>query len=124
MNIGILTPGYSRDAQDWSLPFLQNLADELSRHVDVRVIALRYPHTRQPYTVNRVQVYPMGYGTHSRSLRRLQLWIDTLRLVLQLHQQKPFDVLHAIWSDETGLLATWVGKLLGIPTVTSIAGGE
>jgi glycosyltransferase involved in cell wall biosynthesis len=124
MNIGILTPGFSKDAQDWALPFLQNLADELSKYSDVRVIALRYPHTRQPYTLNRVQVHPLGYGANTRGLHRLQLWMDTLRLIQKLHAEKPFDVLHAMWSDETGLLATWAGKLLGIRTVTSIAGGE
>jgi glycosyltransferase involved in cell wall biosynthesis len=124
MNIGILTPGFSKDADDWALPFLQNLTDELSKYSDVRVIALRYPHTRQPYSLNRVQVYPLGYGANTRGLRRLQLWLDTLRLIQKLHVEKPFDVLHAIWSDETGLLATWAGRLLGIPTVTSIAGGE
>src|SRR5688572_7480541 len=101
MNIGILTPGFSKDAQDWALPFLQNLTDELSRYGDVRVIALRYPHTRQPYTVNQVQVYPLGYGSNTRSLRRFQLWMDTLQLISKLHSEKPFDVLHAIWSDET-----------------------
>jgi hypothetical protein len=109
MNIGILTPGFSKDVDDWALPFLQNLADELSQHGDVRVIALRYPHTRQPYIVNRIQVYPLGYGANTRGLRRLQLWLNTLRLIQKLHAEKPFDVLHAIWSDETGLLATWAG---------------
>jgi glycosyltransferase involved in cell wall biosynthesis len=124
MNIGIFTPGFSRDSDDWALPFLQNLTDELSQYADVRVIALRYPHTRQPYTVNRAQVHPLGYGANTRGLRRLQLWLDTLRLIQNLHAEKPFHVLHAIWSDETGLLATWAGWLLGIPAVTSIAGGE
>jgi glycosyltransferase involved in cell wall biosynthesis len=124
LNVGILTPGFSKDAQDWALPFLQNLTDELSLHVDVRVIALRYPHTRYPYNINQVQVYPLGYRANTRGLRRLQLWLDTLRLIRKLHSEKPFDVLHAIWSDETGLLATWAGRLLGIRTVTSIAGGE
>jgi glycogen synthase len=124
MNIGILTPGFSANADDWALPFLQNLTDELSKQDEVCVIALRYPHQRQPYRVNRVQVYPLGYGSNTRGVRRLQLWLDTLRKIVALHREKPFDVLHAIWSDETGLLATWAGRLLGIPVVTSIAGGE
>jgi glycosyltransferase involved in cell wall biosynthesis len=41
-----------------------------------------------------------------------------------LHREKPFDVLHAMWADETGLLAAWAGRLLGVPSVVSIAGGE
>ncbi|MDQ7023949.1 MAG: glycosyltransferase [Anaerolineae bacterium] len=124
MNIGILTPGFSANSDDWALPFLQNLVDELSTEEDVRVIALRYPHQTQPYAINQVRVYPLGYGSDTRGLRRLQLWTATLRKIIGLHREKPFHVLHAIWADETGLLATWAGRLLNIPTVTSIAGGE
>ena len=37
---------------------------------------------------------------------------------------KPFDLLHAMWADETGLIAGWAGRRLGIPVVVSILGGE
>ena len=121
MNIGILTPGFSAHADDWAIPFLQNFACELD---DVRVIALRYPHQRQSYTVHGAQVHPLGYGAGAQSVRRFRLWLDALRLIRRLHHEKPFDALHAVWSDETGLLAAWAGRWLGIPTVTSITGGE
>lgn len=124
MNIGLLTPGFSVHEDDWAIPFLQNLVRELARTDDVRVIALRYPHHRQPYQIYGAQVYPLGYGAGAHGLRRMHLWLDALRLINRLHREKPFDVLHAIWSDETGLLASWAGRWLGIPTVTSIAGGE
>jgi glycosyltransferase involved in cell wall biosynthesis len=124
MNIGILTPGFSANEEDWAIPFLQNLVGQLAQTDDVRVIALRYPHQRQPYSVNGAQVYPLGYGAGAHGLQRMRLWLDALRLIRRLHHENSFDVLHAIWSDETGLLASWAGRWLGIPTVTSIAGGE
>lgn len=124
MNIGILTPGFSAHEDDWAIPFLQNFVTELARTDDVRVIALRYPHHQQPYQVHSVQVHPLGYGAGAQGLQRMRLWLDALRLIRRLHREKAFDVLHAVWSDETGLLAAWAGRWLGIPTVTTITGGE
>src|SRR5690606_30167599 len=69
-------------------------------------------------------VHPLGAGSYVRGGRRLKLWWDALRLVERLHRQQPFDVLHAMWADETGLLAAWAGRLLGIPIIVSILGGE
>jgi glycosyltransferase involved in cell wall biosynthesis len=36
----------------------------------------------------------------------------------------PFTVLHAFWALDTGLAATWMGRLLGVPVVVSVGGGE
>jgi glycosyltransferase involved in cell wall biosynthesis len=123
MRIGILLPGFSRDADDWAIPVQQNLAHELASTDDVRIIALRYPHQRTPYTLGGAAVYPLGAG-QGRGVGRLRLWWNTLRLIRRLHRQQPFDVLHAMWADETSLVAVWAGRLLGIPVVVSVLGGE
>jgi glycosyltransferase involved in cell wall biosynthesis len=52
------------------------------------------------------------------------LWWQALHLIRRLHREQPFDVLHAMWADETGLIAAWAGRRLGIPVVVSILGGE
>ena len=124
MNIGFLIPGFSAHADDWAIPVHQHLTQALAKQHDVRVITLRYPHNTQPYTIGDMQVYPLGVGAWTRGWRRFYLWIRTLRIIRKLHQQKPFDILHALWVDETGLLAGWAGKFLGIPSVVSIGGGE
>ena len=124
LKIGLLTPGFGADEHDWAIPFLQNLVHELAQVDDMRVIALRYPHTRQSYVAFGARIYPLGYGSWARGGRRFALWQAALRLIRRLHQAQPFDVFHAMWSDETGALATWAGRWLGIPVVTSITGGE
>jgi len=40
------------------------------------------------------------------------------------HARAGFDVIHAMWADETGVVAALAGKLLRVPVVTSLAGGE
>ncbi len=124
MNIGVLIPGFSSDENDPAIPVQLNLAREQARHLDLRIIALRYPHRRDQYGVFGAQVYSLGYGAWTRGARRLQLWLETYRLLSRLHREQPFDVLHAMWADETGLIAGWFGKTHNIPVVVSILGGE
>jgi glycosyltransferase involved in cell wall biosynthesis len=123
MNIGILIPGFSSDENDAAIPVQHNLVRELARAHAVRVLALRYPHRRDVYTVFGATVHALGVG-QTRGVGRLRLWLDALWTLRRLHRQKPFDVLHAMWADETGLLAAWAGKLLGVPSAVSVVGGE
>jgi glycosyltransferase involved in cell wall biosynthesis len=123
MNIGILLPGFSSDENDWAIPVQLNLVREMAKNDDVRVLTLRYPHRRDQYSIFGATVYSLGVG-QVRGLGRLNLWMDALLTLRRLHREKPFDVLHAMWADETGLIAAWAGRWLGIQTVVSIAGGE
>ncbi len=123
MRIGCLLPGFSSDPDDWAIPVQQNLAREIAKQDDLRVIALRYPHRRDRYVIDGVIVYSLGAG-QVRGVGRLALWLDALRLITRLHHEKPFDLLHAMWADETGLIAAWAGRRLDVPVVVSILGGE
>lgn len=123
MRVGILLPGFSSSENDWAIPVQLNLVREMAKQDNVRVLALRYPHRRDHYTVHGADVYSLGVG-QVRGLRRLALWVDALLTLRRLHHERPFDVLHAMWADETGLIAAWAGRWLGIPVVVSIAGGE
>jgi glycosyltransferase involved in cell wall biosynthesis len=123
MNIGILLPGFSSDENDWAIPVQLNLVREMAQHDNVRVLALRYPHRRDCYHIFGATVYSLGVG-QVRSVKRMALWWDALQTLRRLHDERPFDVLHAMWADETGLIAAWAGRWLGIPAVVSIAGGE
>ncbi len=123
MNIGILLPGFSSDENDWAIPVQLNLVRELARQDSVRVLALRYPHRRDRYGVSGADVIALG-AAQARGLRRLRLWAEALLMLRKLHREQRFDVLHAMWADETGLIATWAGRVLGVPAVVSLAGGE
>ncbi len=43
---------------------------------------------------------------------------------LELHREAPFDVVHAQYAYPTGLAAMEVSRLLGIPNIVSIQGGD
>ncbi|MFN8374031.1 MAG: glycosyltransferase [Anaerolineae bacterium] len=111
MNIGILLPGFSSDEHDAAIPVQLNLVRTMAQQHDVRVLALRYPHRRDSYDVHGARVHSFGVG-QVRGVGRLRLWLETLLLLRRLHREKPFDVLHAMWADECGLLAAaWAGQL-------------
>ena len=123
MNIGILIPGYAANAHDWPDPVLRRLIGGLAQQHDVRIIALHYPHRHDHYTIDGIPVYSLG-GAQARGLRRLRLWAEAQSVLSELHRQRPFDLLHAMWIDEPGYLAVRAGRRFGIPVVTSVLGGE
>ncbi len=124
MNIGIVIPGFSSDEHDWAIPVQLNLAREQTKHTDYRVIALRYPHRRDRYTVFGARVFSLGFGAWTRGLKRPELWRETLRLLETLHREQPFDVLHAMWAEECGMIVGMFGRKHRIPVVVSVMGGE
>ncbi len=124
MNIGIIIPGFSADADDWCIPVYRNLVRGLAEDHDVRVFPMRYPPTDVPYTFFDAQVFPIGGGSYTHGWRRLGILRRAYHALVAQHTQRPFDVLHAIWADEPGMVANWFGRKHGIPTVVSIAGGE
>src|SRR5579859_5410610 len=123
MRIGLVVPGFSADVGDWCIPALRHLARALAARDDLRVIAVRYPYRAARYTLEGAEVIALG-GAARRGPGTLGVWGRTLDVLRGEHRRRPFDVLHAFWATESGLLAAAAGRVLGIPTVVSLAGGE
>ena len=123
MNVGLVVPGFSADDADWCIPALRHLARTLASTDDVRVIAVRYPYTSARYTVDGVEVIALG-GSVRRGRQALSVWRTALDVLRNEHRRLPFDVLHAFWATESGMLAAIAGRVLHVPTVVSLAGGE
>jgi glycosyltransferase involved in cell wall biosynthesis len=123
MRVGLIVPGFSANAEDWCIPALRHLARALASTGDVRVITLRYPYRAERYTVDGAEVIALG-GAARRGLATLDVWRKALGVVRQEHRRRAFDVLHAFWATESGFLAALAGRLLRIPTLVSLAGGE
>jgi glycosyltransferase involved in cell wall biosynthesis len=116
-------PGFSAHDRDWCIPALRDLARTLAASDDVRVISIRYPYERKRYAVDGVESIALG-GALRHGGATLELWRNVLDTLRQAHHRRPFDVLHAFWATESGLLAALAGRLLGVPTLVSLAGGE
>jgi glycosyltransferase involved in cell wall biosynthesis len=123
MRLGLVVPGFSADPSDWCIPALRHLARSLATGDDVRVVAIRYPYRASRYTIDGVETIALG-GAVCRGAATFGLWRSALSLLRVEHRRRPFDVLHAFWATESGLLAALAGRLLGVPTLVSLAGGE
>lgn len=80
MNIGVLIPGFSSDERDAAIPVQLNLAREQAKYLDLRIIALRYPHRRDHYRIFGAQVYSLGYGAWTRGAHRFVLWLSLIHI--------------------------------------------
>jgi glycosyltransferase involved in cell wall biosynthesis len=123
MNLGIVVPGFSASEDDWCIPALTSLVEQLGRRHRVRVIAIRYPFRRGAYPVRGTEVHALG-GGRLRGIARLSLLSRAVRLVRREHRREPFDLLHAFWADEPGYVAYRAAGRLGIPSVVTLLGGE
>lgn len=123
MKIGIVVPGFSADERDWCIPALRNFVAVLAATDDVVVVALRYPHRAARYSAFGARVIALG-GARRRGVGSATLWRATLAAIRDEHRRSPFDLLHAFWASETGALTAVSGRLLHIPAIVSLAGGE
>jgi glycosyltransferase involved in cell wall biosynthesis len=123
MRLGLITPGFSADEKDWSIPILQTLFTALARSHHVRVFALRYPPGPRSYSFGGFPVHAVG-GAGASGLARGPALLRSLRAILVEARREPFDLLHAFWADEPGFSAVTAGRLLRVPTLVSLMGGE
>jgi glycosyltransferase involved in cell wall biosynthesis len=63
-----------------------------------------------------------GGRIHNIGARRTRL--QALLAIRALHRRSPFDVIHAIWSGACGEVAVCAARMLGVPSVVHVAGGE
>ena len=116
MRIALVVPGgVDRSGEYRVIPALLALMERLSHHHDVQVIAL----TQEPQPA---EWRLAGAHIHNIGVRRTGL--RALLAIYKLHRRSPFDLVHAIWCGPCGLIAAIVGKVLGIPSLIHVAGGE
>ena len=122
MRIALVLPGFSHHANDWAIPALLNLANELARHHDLHIFSQRYP-AKGRYQFNGFTHHALGGGQRFGPAS-LKVWLQSAQAIIRQHQQTPFDVLHAFWADEAGFSAVLAGARLKRPVVVSLGGGE
>ena len=123
MRLALIVPGFSENENDWCIPALRDFVTTLAITDDVCVVALRYPQVNGSYSVFGAKVIALGGGT-GRGVRALDLWRRALGTVISEHRRRRFDVIHAFWADEPGIIAALAGKILRVPSLVSLCGGE
>ncbi len=130
LKIALVVPGFAADAADWCIPALTNLARGLAARpgIELHIYALRYPHRQATYRLRGATVH--AFGGAPLGGRRVWgaslglLWTTFLAALRREHRRAPFALLHGFWATESGYLTAVAGRMLGIPALVHLAGGE
>lgn len=116
MKIALVVPGgVDRSGEYRVIPVLLALMKRLTLHHELHVFALTQEPMRGDWMLAGARVHNIGFK-HTR--RRAVV------AILREHRATPFDVIHSIWSGSCGLIAVAAARMLRIPSVVHIGGGE
>jgi glycosyltransferase involved in cell wall biosynthesis len=116
MRIALVIPGgVDRSLEYRVIPALLALISRLAINNDVQVFALH-----QEIKAGQWQ----AAGAHIRNIGSKHTVVRAVRAICAEHRTAPFDLVHAIWAGWCGVIAVTSGKLLGIPSLVHITGGE
>lgn len=116
MRIALVVPGgVDRSGEFRVIPALIALLARLAREHEVHVFALAQEREPGEWQLAGAHIHNIGVPrTHARAVAA----------VLARHRTARFDLIHAIWSGGCGAVAVVAGKVLRIPTLIHVAGGE
>ncbi|MEO8746255.1 MAG: glycosyltransferase family 4 protein [Rhodanobacter sp.] len=116
MKIALVVPGgVDRSGEFRVIPALLALIERLARVHEVHVFVLRQEAAPCNWKLVGASIHNIGDG-----------WTP-LRAIVAIcleHRHAPFDLLHAIFSGSCSLVAVAAAKLLRLPSLVHIAGGE
>lgn len=116
MRIALVVPGgVDRSGEYRVIPALVALIRRLSLINDVQVFALNQEARAGEWELAGAHIHNIGLP-HSP--------LRAIRAICAMHRSMHFDIVHAIWSGWCGLVAVASGRVLGVPSLIHVAGGE
>jgi glycosyltransferase involved in cell wall biosynthesis len=116
MKLALIVPGgVDRSGEYRVIPALLALIERLSAHHEVHVFALHQESAPATWGLMGARVHNVGRGATR---------VRALRAILREHRAAPFALVQSFFSGACGLIAVAGARLLGIPSVVHVAGGE
>ena len=117
MKLALVVPGgVDRSGEYRVIPALLALIERLAARHELHVFALRQEADPATWTLRNARVHNIGAGvTRLRAVRAI---------LTQHHRVSGFDIVQSIFSGACGLVAVSAARLLRIPSVVHVAGGE
>ena len=120
MRIAIVVPGgVGADGVHAVIPALLSLIERLSSRHEILVLATEQAASPAEYRLAGATIVCLG-GPRLAGMGRLRILASALR---RLRRFRP-DVVHAFWLGPTSSIAVIAGRLLRVPVVASVGGGE
>jgi glycosyltransferase involved in cell wall biosynthesis len=116
MKLALVVPGgVDRSGERRVIPALLALIERLAVLHELHVFALRQEERPATWKLRGAQVHNIG-GRWTRA--------RAVRAILAEHGVSQFDIVQAFFSGASGLVAVSAARMLGIPNVVHVAGGE
>ena len=115
MRIALIVPGGVDPLGVRVIPVLLTLIRRLARDHDVHVFTTHQEPKPGGWPLEGAQIHNLGLPRTA--------W-RAIKAVLTEHRKAPFQIIHSIWAGPWGALAVCAGKLLRVPSVVHVAGGE
>jgi glycosyltransferase involved in cell wall biosynthesis len=116
MKIALVVPGgVDRSGEYRVIPALLALIERLSVRHQVHVFALNQEPMPGEWDLLGARIHNIGPGATR--------W-RAVRAILKEHRSSPFGLLQAFFSGSCGLIAVCAARLLGVPSLVHVAGGE
>jgi L-malate glycosyltransferase len=126
MKIAWITSGFSANEKDYGgAATIHNLARELSQHPDIEltIFSFYYPVRKREYYFYGADVFSFAKEDYTR-LDKLKIWRQCMKKFSELHSLRKFDLIHAMWANEPGHIASKLSRRFNLPLVVNICGGE
>jgi glycosyltransferase involved in cell wall biosynthesis len=116
VKIAIVVPGgVDRTGEYRVIPALLALIARLSSRDEVHVFALAQEPQPASWDLVGARIHNVGVGN-----ARLR----AIRAICAEHRSSAFDVVHSIWSGAAGFVAVAAARILRLPSLIHVAGGE
>lgn len=116
MKLALVVPGgVDRSGAVRVIPALLSLVERLAARDELHVYALRQETRPGTWDLAGARVHNIGAG-----------WtrVRAVRAICDEHRKSPFALVHSIFAGACGLVAVSAARLLRIPSVVHVAGGE
>jgi len=124
MHVCYVAPAYHSTPDDIFMPAIADMVKRVAAVHEVTVIALRHPSRRAPFELGGATVICLGHAQRGGLAGRGRVLGSGLAAVVRRNRQRRIDLLHGLWIDEAGSVASVAARLLRRPSIASIMGGE
>jgi glycosyltransferase involved in cell wall biosynthesis len=123
MRVAMLVPGSLGDPSTrYHVPAQVDLVRELSQTIAVRAFSLtKIDGGDRPFSLGSANVQFVRARWNDSLLLRIRRLVGAC---VRAHRTTPFDLVHGFWMIPAGIAAIIAGRLLRIPSVINVEGGE
>lgn len=112
----VVAGGLHKSGREQIIPALLAFVERLAQANEVHAFVLRHLRAPQTYTLAGATIHDLGSPGGRVAMGRA--------LSHAMGATGPFDIVHGYWGDPPGVLAAWIGRRFGVPSVVTCDSGE